>query len=146
MAKREFSAGGIIFRKNGKELEVLLIKDSYGRWSWPKGKIDQNESSHRAAVREIKEEVGLRDVRVLGKVGRTNYFFRLKGELIFKTVFFFLVEADPGEKLAIQKDEIKAARWFKPDIALKKVEYKGAREMLQKAIRMYKELISKCSG
>ena len=139
MAKREFSAGGIVFRKKGKAFEVLLIQDAYGRWSWPKGKIDQGERSQDAALREVKEEVGLSKLQILGKVGRSNYFYRLKGELIFKTVFFFLLEANKSEKLKIQTDEIADAHWFKPDHALKNLGYKGANEMLQKAIAMYKE-------
>ncbi|UCB57209.1 MAG: NUDIX hydrolase [Candidatus Omnitrophota bacterium] len=144
MAKREFSAGGIVFKKKDRGFEILLIKDSYGRWTWPKGKIDKGEKSLDAAVREIEEEVGLKDVDVLGRIGRTNYFYRLKGGLIFKTVFFFLMEAKGNEKLKIQKGEINDARWFKSSEALEKVEYKGAREMLEKAINMYKKE-RKCS-
>lgn len=139
MARREFSAGGIVFRKRGRAIEVLLIKDAYGRWTWPKGKIDQSERSQDAAVREIKEEVGLNNIRVLGKVGRSNYFFRLRGELIFKTVFFFLIEALNNENLRVQESEIQDARWFKPKEALAFVEYKGAKELLEKAIKMYKK-------
>ncbi len=145
MARREFSAGGIVARKHGKGFEVLLIKDSYGRWTWPKGHIDKDEKSADAALREIEEEVGLKNTRILGKAGRNNYFYRLKGELIFKTVFFFLVEANGDEKLKVQRNEIEEARWFKPAQALKAVEYKGAREMLEQAIEMYKG-IDKCSG
>ncbi|MBN2097019.1 MAG: NUDIX domain-containing protein [Candidatus Omnitrophica bacterium] len=143
MAKREFSAGGIVVRKKGRGFEILLIKDAYGRWSWPKGHIDQGESSPQAALREIREEVGLKNLEVLGKAGRSNYFFRLKGELIFKTAFFFLVEALGQEKLHVQIDEIKLARWFKPQEALKSVYYKGAKEMLKQAINLYQEVKEK---
>ena len=41
MADREFSAGGIVIKGKKDDLEVLLIKDGYGRWTWPKGKIDK---------------------------------------------------------------------------------------------------------
>jgi 8-oxo-dGTP diphosphatase len=139
MAKREFSAGGIVVRKRGKGFEVLLIKDSYGRWTWPKGHINQDESSQDAALREIKEEVGLANMHILAKIGRSNYFFRFKGELIFKTVFFFLLETNKQEQIKIQTEEIMDARWFKPKKALKTVEYKGAKELLEKAIKIYKE-------
>lgn len=138
MARREFSAGGIVFKNRGKDFKVLLIKDAYGRWSWPKGNIDRTEKSRDAAVREIKEEVGLKNIRILGKVGRSNYFYRLKGDLIFKTVFFFLIEATGRESLKIQKSEIKDARWFRPEEALKLIEYKGATGLLERAIEMYK--------
>lgn len=139
MARREFSAGGIVVRKKGRVFQVLLIKDSYGRWTWPKGHIDSGEKSHNAALREVKEEVGLKNLRILKKVGRSNYFFRLKEELIFKTVFFFLLEASDKEKLKVQKSEIEDGRWFKPDVALETVEYKGAKGLLAKALKMYKD-------
>jgi len=145
MAKREFSAGGIVLRKKGRGFEVLLIKDTYGRWAWPKGHLDQGEKSQDAALREITEEVGLKDLNILGKAGQSNYFFRLKGDLVFKTVVFFLVQANADEKLKAQKDEIMDARWFKAEAALKTVEYKGAKEMLAKAIKMYRGM-KRCSG
>lgn len=122
-----------------------MIKDAYGRWAWPKGHIDQGEKSQDAALREISEEVGLKGLSILGKAGQSNYFFRLKDDLIFKTVVFFLVEADEDEKLKVQKDEIAEARWFKPEAALKTVEYKGAKEMLARAIKMYRGM-KRCSG
>lgn len=53
MAEREFSAGGIVMRWERQKPKVLLIKDSYGRWTWPKGNIDKGESSKDAAIREI---------------------------------------------------------------------------------------------
>ena len=138
MAKREFSAGGIVFRKKDRAIEVLLIKDAYGCWSWPKGHVEKDEKSQDAALREIKEEVGLKNTQILGKIGQNNYFYRLKGDLIFKTVFFFLVEAKGDQKLQVQKSEIETARWFKPRKAKTCVKYKGAKEMLEQAIKMYK--------
>ena len=81
MAEREFSAGGIVVKRQGRGFDVLLIKDSYGRWSWPKGHIERDEKSADAALREIEEEVGLKNLRILGKAGRSNYFYRLEGKL-----------------------------------------------------------------
>lgn len=138
MAKREFSAGGIVVKKYLKDVKILLIKDTYGRWAWPKGHIDQGEKSHQAALREISEETGLKEIKILDKIGQANYFFRLKGDLIFKTVLFFLVEATGSEKLKIQQDEIKEAKWFTPKEATNILTYKGAKEMLEKAIAMYR--------
>ncbi len=55
MAEREFSSGGIIIKFRNSKISVLLIKDPYGRWTWPKGKIDKGESSLDAAKREVEE-------------------------------------------------------------------------------------------
>ena len=60
------AAGGIVYRRrasqdgNPGELEVCLVhRPKYDDWSWPKGKLDANESHRHAAVREISEETGL---------------------------------------------------------------------------------------
>lgn len=68
------AAGGIIVRRsphtpksndtsytsNLDSLTVCLVhRPKYDDWSWPKGKLDGNESIQQAAVREIQEETGL---------------------------------------------------------------------------------------
>jgi len=136
VAKREFSSGGIVARKRGKSLYILLIKDSYGRWTWPKGNIDKGESSEETAVREIGEEAGIKDVRILGRLGKTQYFYKLRNILRFKTVYIYLCETKQ-KRLAIQKSELMDGKWFTPREALERVEYKGAKELLKKAVKRY---------
>ncbi|RSX50853.1 NUDIX hydrolase [Bifidobacterium callimiconis] len=70
------AAGGIVYRwcdgvellgdaQNDPDLileniEVCVIhRPKYNDWSWPKGKLEINESHRHAAVREIGEETGL---------------------------------------------------------------------------------------
>lgn len=122
-----------------KSPEVLLIKDSYGRWTWPKGKIDKGESSKDAAIREIAEEVGLRDIELIDKTGEIQYFYRLKGKLIFKTVYIYLFKLKSNENLKILYEEIQDGKWFTPREAIRKVEYKGAKAILKKAIEKFLE-------
>ena len=131
--KREFSSGGIVARKRGNVFSVLLIKDGYGRWTWPKGNIKKSESSKEAAVREIGEETGIKEISVLEKIGQTQYFYKRSGVLKFKTVFLYLCETKQAW-LKIQESEIEGGRWFTPQDALSKVEYKGSKELLKKAI------------
>ena len=153
MAKREFSAGGIVLKREKGRLKVLLIKDSYGRWTWPKGNIAKGESNEDAALREIQEETGLKKLRIVEKIDRINYFYRpsslrssglgdpersegsrLHGTLIYKTVYLFLMEVKGREKFKIQTSEIRNAKWFTPEEAVETVAYKGAKQILQKAI------------
>lgn len=137
MAEREFSAGGIVVKKAKEDLRILLIKDGYGRWTWPKGNIEKGEASEEAAKREIKEEVGLTQIEIIQELDKIQYFYRLKGRLIFKTVYLFLFEAKGDEKLTPLKEEIKEAKWFSPDEALEIIEYKGAKEILKKAMENF---------
>jgi len=63
---RQLSAGILLFRRTGGEIEVLLThpggpfwrsKDA-GAWMIPKGAIEASETAVDAAVREYEEELG----------------------------------------------------------------------------------------
>ncbi len=93
----EFSAGTIIFRKEKGETYYLIIKygyDGYKHWDLVKGIIGdekKGEKALEAAVREAKEETGIKDLKfVEGFKHKLHYFFRKKGKTYFKQVTFFL--------------------------------------------------------
>ena len=57
------AAGAILWRLEKGELKLAIIHRSrYDDWSWPKGNIDKGETIAEAAVREIREETGLRAI------------------------------------------------------------------------------------
>jgi 8-oxo-dGTP diphosphatase len=134
---REFSSGGIVIKSHGPQIKILLIKDPYEKWTWPKGNIDKGESSLNAATREIEEETGLKNIQMLSKVGQINYFYKREKRLIYKTVYLYLFKFKGREALSIQKTEIEDGRWFSKEEALSRVGYKGAKDFLRKAIRLY---------
>lgn len=135
--EKRYGAGGVVARGSGSGTKILLIEDSYGRWTWPKGHIEPGESPEDTAVREVSEETGLLDIRILEKIGEQKYYFNVEETRIFKTVHIFLIESYSDEALKVRREEINNARWFSPDIALRTIEYEGSREILKKAIRVY---------
>jgi 8-oxo-dGTP pyrophosphatase MutT (NUDIX family) len=141
--ERQFAAGGVIIKKEKGRPKVLLIKDSYGHWTWPKGHIEKGESPEQAAAREISEETGQKRIEVAELLGKQQYYFTLKGKRIFKTVYVFLVKASAREKISVQTSEIRAARWFWPDEALDTIEYEGSRSMLEKGIKTFRSKYSR---
>ncbi|HSB08628.1 MAG TPA: NUDIX hydrolase [Blastocatellia bacterium] len=58
----------VLFHPSGAEVEVLLIKRANepfkGRWAFPGGFVDEDESLEAAAARELNEETGLADTRL----------------------------------------------------------------------------------
>lgn len=134
MAKKEFSSGGIIVKKGHDGLKVLLIKDIYGHWTWPKGHIEAGETPQEAAVREIGEETGLKGLNLVGAADKVEYYFKSGGRRIFKTVQFYLFEAADSATIKVRTSEIEKAEWFSAQQALEQVEYKGAKALLKKAL------------
>jgi len=148
MAKleREFSSGGVVIQNSIAGIRVLLIKDPRGKWTWPKGKLDKGEDSLDAAKREIKEETGLINIKALSKIGRTNYFYKRDGKLIYKTVYIYLFKSGGEEKLAIERREIEDGEWVSEEEALSRVSYRGAKSIIKRAIATFKRSEARLSG
>ena len=60
--QREISAGGVVYRRDGDDIEVVLASRRTRRgdlaWGLAKGGIEPGESHEVAAVREVLEETG----------------------------------------------------------------------------------------
>lgn len=55
----EISAGAIVYTKIDNKIKYLISKDFHNNWGFPKGHLENNETKQEAAIREIKEEVGV---------------------------------------------------------------------------------------
>lgn len=136
LSRIELSAGGVIYRRgSGGSLEILLIRDSYGNWGFPKGHVEGDESPVAAALRECREETGLQRLRFVGRLGMTDWHFRSGGTLVHKFCDYVLIEADGGEQAQPQRGEgIQATAWLRPDAARERVTYANARMVLDRAL------------
>lgn len=120
---REPTAGGIVYRKNGKGIEILLIQDAKDRWTIPKGHIEEGEVAKDTAAREIKEETGLEKVRVLNWLGKINFRYRRQQSLVLMTTDIFLAEAQGNTDNLKPEDWMNGIKWFPAQEALDKIEY-----------------------
>ena len=142
-AKKEVSAGGVVFRRDGSSpVRYLLIRDSYGHWGFPKGHLERQESAAEAAIRETLEETGLADLRLHGPVATIDWYFRLKGKLIHKYCHFFLLESIAGEPTPQLDEGITECKWYPLDPALAQLGYENARSVLRRAAELTQPLVS----
>ncbi len=133
--KREISAGGVVYRRDGDEIEIVLASRRTRRgelaWGLAKGGIEDNESPEEAAVREVREETGLL-AEIEGSLGETRYFYVWEDVRIRKTVHFFLMR-HTGGNIDDRDDEMEEIRWFPLERALKRAAYRGERDVLVRA-------------
>jgi len=140
-AIREYTAGGVVFRIKEGKLEFLLLQDVKGRWSIPKGHVESGETLEQTAVREIGEETGLFGIKIIDKLDKIHFFYRMNGKLIFMTTFVFLMEAtQPDEALQPEKSEgIIDVSWFDEQAALRAIEYKATKVLLEEGAKRIKK-------
>jgi 8-oxo-dGTP pyrophosphatase MutT (NUDIX family) len=137
MALTITSAGGIVYRQGEDDLHILMIADNQGRWSFPKGMVQRGEDPATAALREVAEETGIQG-RLLRLLGETRYVYRQGGQLVNKTVFFYLIRA-MSEQVTPQLSEVTDARWFASGEALRRSTFPANTELLRKALAMLTE-------
>lgn len=135
-ARDETSAGGVVFRLDGREPLFLLIRDSYQNWGFPKGHVERGELPEQAAVREVSEETGLGALQVRGSIDTINWFFRFRGQLIHKYCHFYLIETVESETSPQRAEGITACRWTRFGEAESLISYANAREVLRRAQEM----------
>lgn len=141
--KIEMSAGGVVYKlKNGKPL-ILLLKDHNNKWTFPKGLIEGSEDKLETAKREIEEEVGLKRISFVDQLSPIGYWYQWEGELIKKTVYYYLFETKGDEELVPQEEEgITEAKWFTPKKTLEIVGYrKTSVKLLKEAIEKIEKVI-----
>jgi ADP-ribose pyrophosphatase YjhB (NUDIX family) len=135
---REPTAGGVIFRRNSdkkNQIEILLIQDAKNRWTIPKGHIEEGEQARQTAEREIREETGLQDMKVLHWLGKINFRYRRQQSLVLMTTEIFLVKAH-GDTEALQPEEwMNGINWFPADEALDKIEYEDIGKIILLALK-----------
>jgi ADP-ribose pyrophosphatase YjhB (NUDIX family) len=129
---KEATAGGIVWRKNQKtgKVEILLHKDPKERWTIPKGHIEAGETAREAAEREIREETGLQEMKVMKWLGKINFQYRRQNSLILMTTHIYLVEAR-GDTNKLQKEDfMKSIGWMDANEALDKIEYEDIGKLI----------------
>lgn len=139
--KKVISAGIIIYRRAKEELKFLLLYHGHGYWNFPKGKIESEERSWQTALREVREETGIKPSELKLQQNFKVYerfFFRRGKEKIFKIVIFYLAETRQPKVVVSYEHE--GYGWFSYDEAKKVLlKYKDSMEVLRKAHELIRQ-------
>lgn len=129
---REPTAGGIVFRMSAdqKDIDILLIQDSKGRWTIPKGHIEPGETARQTAIREIGEEAGLFHIQVLTWLGKIHFQYRRVDKLVLMTTQIYLVRALDNAEIPTKEQWMKGIKWFRFKDAINAIEYEDIEKLM----------------
>lgn len=142
----QVSSGGVIYRDCPGGVEVALVAVKGGKiWCLPKGIVDKGENLEETALREVKEETGLKG-RVVEKIGQSTYWYYMKEEnaKCKKTVHFYLLRYETGST-GDHDGEVDRSCWFPIEEAIEKLNYRGDKEIMLKAKGLLREMNEKVS-
>ena len=132
------AAGGLVKNEKGQYLFIHRL----GHWDLPKGKIDKKDfrnnadgknkhapmvnndgdfaphpsSASIAAIREVKEETGLKSVKITHDLRCTWHIYQGKENRLLKQTWWFEMSADSAQALKPQTSEgIFLVKWTSPD-------------------------------
>ncbi len=108
------AAGGLVRNTHDEYLWIRRL----GIWDLPKGKVEKNETTELAAIREVEEECGIHNL-ILGKfIAKTYHTYPMNGNIVLKTTYWYSMFYEGHEKLLPQTEEdITEVIWVKkPDL------------------------------
>ena len=127
----EKSCGAVVFLK-GSEAKYLLLRYGAGHWDFVKGNVEPKESEKETVLRELQEETGIVDAKFIGDFRqKIEYFYRRQGTTIRKQVVFFLIGTHT-EQVKLSFEHV-GYTWLNYQNAMKKLTFKNAKDVLQKA-------------
>lgn len=116
--KNEFkvieAAGGVVINPAGE----LLVMKRLGFWDLPKGKIDRGETPPQAALREVGEECGLKQLSIQQTLPCSYHLYQSPfhaNRWILKKTHWFLMHALANEPLVPElAEDIEHVEWAAP--------------------------------
>jgi 8-oxo-dGTP pyrophosphatase MutT (NUDIX family) len=104
------AAGGLVLNKASHAL--LIFRN--GKWDLPKGKLEKKETIEQAAIREVIEECGVKDLVIEVKLCDTYHIYSLNEKQILKISHWYLMRCQDNEPELIPQiiEGITDAKWM----------------------------------
>lgn len=129
------AAGGLVETLSGKMLFIFRN----GKWDLPKGKAEFDETREETALREVEEECGLKNLKIVKELNKTYHTYKEKGREFFKVTHWYQMTNEKEEVLVPQTEEgITDASWLSVNEVKEKVipnTYSSIKELLKSILQ-----------
>lgn len=129
--KYEVSCGYVAFKRIDGQYRYLLIRSINGEWGFPKGHMENDETEHETADRELFEETGTKARLIDGFKQLIEYPLPRRSGVIKRSIYFL------GEcltdRIICQESEVLEARFADYDEAIGLLSFENTRNVLRLA-------------
>jgi 8-oxo-dGTP pyrophosphatase MutT (NUDIX family) len=143
MLPKEKSCGVIlVLRADDEDKFLILQQKPYGNWSFPKGHIEERETSIETAIRELNEETGINDIEFTNLPSIVDRYIVISDgvEKCDKTVELFIAFAK-NDNVIPQEDEVMDYKWATFEEALETLNYIETKNVLKTAQKYLQDMI-----
>ncbi|HAV30080.1 MAG TPA: NUDIX hydrolase [Saprospirales bacterium] len=103
------AGGGLVTN----EFNEILFIFRRGHWDLPKGKLEKYETKKDAALREVEEETGIRNLVLGKKICITNHVYKNKsGKRHIKKSYWYHMTAPKMDLIPQIEEDITEAKWM----------------------------------
>lgn len=141
--QKDYSYGVVpVYKADSGDFRFLIVKHKAGHWTFPKGHPDVDELCEETIKRELFEETGIVDYKLIPDVSFIiHYDIQLNGESVEKEVQYY-IGIMPTDFVNVPdefKDEIPDACWCTEDQVRERCEFQNILDVLDDTILYLKE-------
>ncbi len=128
------AGGGLVTN----EFNEILFIFRRGHWDLPKGKLEKHETKKDAALREVEEETGIRNLVLGKKICITNHVYKNKsGKRHIKKSYWYHMRAPKMGLIPQIEEDITEAKWMTMESfnSRERVVYSSITKVLDKYVR-----------
>ena len=140
MADKILRVVTVLFKREANQKPVFLLLHrclNWKGWELLKGQLEPNETLEGAVSREVFEETGFKQIRIVKKIGQTMHFFD-KVRKKESEVFGFLVEILEKKPVTFQFNPVKehdSFEWVDEKTVVEKLRFENMREFFVQAVK-----------
>ena len=133
------SCGGVVIYR-GKILTLYKsYKNKYEGWVLPKGTVEEGENFKDTAIREVREEAGVK-ASIIKYVGKSQYNFTVPEDTVEKEVHWFLMMANSYYSKPQREEYFIDSGYYKFHEAYHLLKFSNEKQILEQAYAEYLEL------
>ena len=134
------SCGGIVFHKGKILLLYKNYRHRYEGWVLPKGTVEENEDYKDTALREVREEAGVK-ANIIKYIGKSQYSFVVSNDTVNKYVYWYLMKAYNFYSKPQKEEFFVDSGYYKFHEAYHLLKFPNEKQILEKAYEEYEELV-----
>lgn len=132
--REEISAGGVVILGNA----ILMLRKYNGDWVLPKGKVECGETHDQTALREVREETGVK-ASIDKYIGETHYTFKENWDherSVHKVVYWYLMNTKSMDTVPQREEGFVEAKFIHINRVTDMARYDDEKEIIKVALTL----------